>query len=167
MACADCQGVGWIFTEKNGRSGAHRCPCSLPRQDSRMASGHALTRQKVEDAVGRLGALEFFPKGPEERMAIAELLLRMVSTQEQLAWLVATMMDRVGRWHGSLELRGVFCSRFDPKDGIQATCSLSIGFTAEAFESRAALPQAKERKALAPVSRALLAEYVPQVKGVE
>lgn len=158
MACDRCLG-GWLIVEKNGHSGAERCPCSIPRQEP--AAEHSLTPKKVEDAVGRLGALEFFPKAPEERMAVAEMIVRMVWSQEQLVWLVQTMMDRVGRWHGPLELRGVFCSRFDPKDGVQATCALSSGFTGAAFEARAALGKPDERAALAPP---LVRELAGQIK---
>jgi hypothetical protein len=88
------------------------------------------TPDQFENAVGRLAALAFFPVSDEARTEIMRLLYRMVSTVEQLNWLCTTMIDRVGTWRGPVELRGVFCTRFKPADGIEANCLTTPGFTA-------------------------------------
>lgn len=43
----------------------------------------------------------------------------MVSSSEQLEWLVRTMLTHYNEWPGPMELRAVFCTAFFPADGIQ------------------------------------------------
>ncbi len=97
-------------------------------------------------AIASLTLLRFFPAEDIARASIMELLSRMIGTVEQLDWLVVTMIDRVGEWPGPKELRGVFCTRFKPADGIEAWCSLP-GFTAADSEAThaAMLPAAPVR----------------------
>lgn len=92
-------------------------------------------KQRISQAVEDLGSLKFFPPAAGAKHGVMELLYRMVETPAQLNWLVRTMVDRVGQWHGTLEVRGVYCTRFKPKDGIEATCSMSMGFTPEELET--------------------------------
>jgi len=112
------------------------------------------TAMEIAAAVAQLGALLFFPSDPSAREAVMEVLERMVGTSEQLEWLVRTMIDEVGEWKGPKELRGVFCTRFRPLDGIEAHCGAGR-FSAEAIESRAAIEAAELRKLPVP-SLALL-----------
>lgn len=93
-------------------------------------------RAEIKQAVQSLGALRFFPSDEGARLEIMRLLERMVSTPEQLAWLVRTMVDEVGEWQGPKELRGVYCTRFAPGDGIDADCA-SGKFSPAAMEARA------------------------------
>lgn len=112
--------------------------------------------QQIADAVGELGALRYFPSDESARVSIMRLLQRMVATPEQLRWLVETMIDRVGEWKGPLELRGVFCSRWHPADGVEADCAETIGFRPQELEMRS-LVEHEERKLLgAGESAALL-----------
>lgn len=62
----------------------------------------------LQAAVARLSILRFFPGEPIAHVAIMELLDSMVSTTEQLSWLVRTMVNQVGTWEGPQELRGIF-----------------------------------------------------------
>lgn len=149
MACEHCIN-GWLIVERGGYSGAERCPCSIPPEVTNPRRETPLHAAYIDEAISRLGNLKFFPKEPGALTGIAEMISRMVHSQEQLSWLVRTMIDRVGTWHGPMEMRGVFCTRYDPKDGEYACCADSFRFTAEAFESRAALGKAEERKAIAP-----------------
>ena len=89
-----------------------------------------------------------FPTERGARKAIMGLLWRMVDTKEKLDWLTATMIDRVGTWHGPSELRGVYCTRFKPADGIEGICAISHGFTGADCEAEAA------RQAPKPLGRA-------------
>ena len=119
-----------------------------------------MTPNEIVDAVEALGALEFFPTDPGARKQIMRLLDRMVSDTEQLRWLVRTMVDHVGEWHGPTELRGVFCTRFAPKDGVDAVCVKTYGFRGCDMEERA-IEAASEAKRIAPnlgLIRALLPE---------
>lgn len=70
-------------------------------------------------AVRRLAVLKFFPSDAVVRQEIMALLDRLVSTPEQLEWLVSALINEVGEWPGPKEVRGIFCTRFRPKDGIE------------------------------------------------
>jgi hypothetical protein len=111
-----------------------------------MAMNSKPTKKHIENAVGRLSALQFFPSDVEGRAAIMRLIERMVGTVEQLQWLCMTMIDRVGTWRGPVELRGVFCTRFKPADGIEASCVDTPGFTA--MDSEAAYIASPEHQKL-------------------
>ena len=94
-----------------------------------------LTPFEITEAVGRLTALSMFPTNPAAHTEIMRLIDRMVGTREQLDWLVGAMIDQVGAWHGTAELRAVFCTRFKPKDGVEASSALP-GFTAADSEAK-------------------------------
>jgi hypothetical protein len=88
--------------------------------------------------------------------------MRMVEhgRTDQLAWLVRTMVDKIGVWNGPVELRGLFCTRFKPADGIKANCTATMGFTPSDLESRAT-----SLKLPAPEGRNLLAGIVELQDG--
>lgn len=108
-----------------------------------------MTEDFLSEAVGRLACLRYFPTDPNARAEIMRVLDRMVGGIEQLEWLVRTMIDEVGEWQGPRELRGVFCTRYRPADGIEAWCATGK-FSAEAMENRAALESAGYRSLPAP-----------------
>ena len=86
------------------------------------------TKADLQKAVDRLSMLEFFPSNPAASSAIMSLLVDMCPSKVALTWLIDTMVNRVGKWHGPTELRGVLCWKYPPADGIDATCSIP-GFT--------------------------------------
>ena len=94
------------------------------------------TSEQIKIAVGKLAALAMFPADPIARSAIMNALSRFVNTTQELNWLGRTMIDKVGVWHGTAELRGVFCSKFKPADGEESVCALTPGFTADDNENR-------------------------------
>ncbi len=116
------------------------------------------TAQQLAEAVAELGICKFFPAGPGERKAIMRLLANIVSTKQQLDWLVATMINRVGEWKGPMELRGVFCWKFKPADGIEANCIESAGFTPSDGEAQHHEIQSAERARLGPSPKRLMIE---------
>ncbi len=63
-----------------------------------------------------------------------DLLERMVPTPEDLFWLRDAMIDRIGEWRGSVELRGVLSHRCKPLDGITAPAPLALAETSEVYE---------------------------------
>lgn len=81
-------------------------------------------------ANSRLAMLQYYPTDPMTQAAIQELLAKMCPSLEALEWLTNTMVNRVGTWKGSLELRGALCWRYRPDDGVEANCSLP-GFRPE------------------------------------
>jgi hypothetical protein len=89
----------------------------------------------ISAALDRLGMLEYWPSSPAIRAEIHVLLAKMVPHREALDWLIDELVNRVGRWPGPAELRGILCSRYDPADGIDAWSTLP-GYTAEDGEAR-------------------------------
>lgn len=81
------------------------------------------TKEQIVKAVEEFGMLKYFPADDAARKGVMRLLERMVGTQVQLAWLVATMVLQVGEWSGPKELRGVFCAKYLPADGHDEDCS--------------------------------------------
>lgn len=98
--------------------------------------------------------LRYFPSDAAARAGIMSLLARMVGTVDELRWLVQAMIDEVGEWQGPMELRGVFCTRYRPRDGKEAWCTQGK-FSPEAIEGRAAIESAGY-KALPPPNLRLL-----------
>lgn len=106
-------------------------------------------------AVKQFGMLRYFPSDSGAREAVMEFLERMVGASDGLWWLVRTMIDEVGEWQGPMELRGVYCTRYRPADGIEAWCSKGK-FSAEQLEARAALESAEYRSLPLPDLRLLV-----------
>jgi hypothetical protein len=98
----------------------------------------------VEEAVGRLSAIPFFPAGEFAVLEIMRQLEAMIgdeviggfAPQQRLDWLVTAAVNVMRRWGGISELRGILCSRWKPADGIEAYSSLP-GYSPEDSESRA------------------------------
>lgn len=86
--------------------------------------------QDIKLAVSKFGALKFFPSDEGARLAVMELIRKMVSTKAELLWLTEAMIDEVGEWHGTAQLRALFCSRFKPADGREGADCIVPGFTA-------------------------------------
>jgi hypothetical protein len=78
-----------------------------------------ITDKDAAGATRALEALVFFPAAYEAQVAIAEQIARMCTTAEQSDWLVGRMLELYTRWPGPREMRAVFCSRYEPKDGIE------------------------------------------------
>lgn len=86
-------------------------------------------------AVGRLSLLKFFPSDPVAHSELAKLFQRMVQREDQLEWLVDALIDHVGEWPGPRELRGIFCTRCRPADGIEEWAR-TPGFSPSDCEAR-------------------------------
>lgn len=106
----------------------------------------AIDEKMANDAVQSMTALRYFPTNAAAHTEIGWLLMRMVVDQQQLEWLVEAMIDRVGEWPGTKELRAIFCTRFKPLDGIEEWSTLR-GFSAIDSE-RAVLEAADSYKSV-------------------
>jgi hypothetical protein len=82
-----------------------------------------ITEEEAYAAVMTLSVLPYFPAGQAAHMVVADLIMRMCNTGEQAQWLVRRAMDLWSKWEGPRELRGLMCSRFKPKDGIEVNYS--------------------------------------------
>ena len=76
--------------------------------------------KKVLDLLGGLTLLKFFPSESAARLELVNLVLRMAATYEQIEWLVTRTIAVCNEWPGPLVLRQIFCSKFKPRDGIEA-----------------------------------------------
>lgn len=131
------------------------------------------TAKQIADAVAALGMLQYFPSDPGTRQAIMREIAAMVGTAEELAWLVAAM-KRVGVWEGPAEMRGVFCARFAPRDGVEGSCGrksvAGAEFSPDALEVKSAREHevlkrlgAGESRALLPAVPVIVPEVVPEM----
>ncbi len=114
-----------------------------------------LTREHVTRAIAKMSQsrIPYFPTGDLGLEMVQRSIEQFVSTAEQLEWLTHVACNTMRAW--SLpELRGIFCSRFPPADGIWASAE-TPGFTpdeAMAASERAYLDRESkdyERKLLA------------------
>jgi hypothetical protein len=71
----------------------------------------------VEKAVDTLSMLKYFPANGTP---VARLIGDICSTNEQVLWLARRVTQLYNEWPGPVELRAVFCSRFRPRDGVEA-----------------------------------------------
>lgn len=76
--------------------------------------------KNVAGIVAELGMLKYFPADDKARAAIVKLVCNMATTEDQVRWLVNRTVALFGEWPGPKELRAVFCSKFPPRDGIDA-----------------------------------------------
>lgn len=81
-----------------------------------------MTFENVSAYVASLGTMPFFPSVADAaaRLAIVELTADLTDDEEKVKWLVKRMKQLYRKWPGELEMRACFCSRFKPKDGIEA-----------------------------------------------
>lgn len=103
--------------------------------------------------------IPFFPRTDAAQAMIISAIESFVSTMDELNWLTNSAINHMREWKGLPELRGMFCTRFQPRDGRRESCSLP-GFTAAdaeaAYLSRMAeetarnIDQWKKEKLLAP-----------------
>jgi hypothetical protein len=68
-----------------------------------------------------LRVLRYFPNDESVMDAIVRLCGSMCASEEQVRWLVDRMTSGIySEWPGIAEMRGCFCGRFRPADGINA-----------------------------------------------
>lgn len=68
-------------------------------------------------AVALWGALPFFPGDDTTKAAIMQELVTMCESAESVTWLGRKVANSYARWPGIMAVRGVYCTRFRPRDG--------------------------------------------------
>ncbi len=76
--------------------------------------------KKASEKIAELGMLSFFPTEPFARAAVVALVCGMAEDNSQVDWLVRRCNNIWSKWEGPSELRSVFCSKFRPRDGVEA-----------------------------------------------
>jgi len=120
-----------------------------------------ITKSDLDAACDRLCILEFWKTDPTFTASVKIFLGKICPGTEALDWLVSALVDHIGKWPGSHEVRGLLCTRFNAADGVDAYCSLP-GFSPGDYERKhlerhqaLADPQA-DRKLLADLGLAEL-----------
>ncbi len=79
-----------------------------------------ITVPAVKKAIGIMSLMKFFPGDEDSRGALMEMLGEMCQTDEQILWLARRMRNLYAEWPGAHELRAAYCSKYYPKDNIEA-----------------------------------------------
>lgn len=102
----------------------------------RNAAADVMPKIEMSDlnrACDDLATIPYFPN--ESRGSVIEYLAKICPHYEALRWLVETAMNRITKWPGLAEIRGLLCTRYDARDGIDAPCNLP-GYTAAEMEAQ-------------------------------
>lgn len=78
--------------------------------------------EKILEMLSELAVLKYFPASSDGALtALARLVQQMCRSESEVAWLVNRMTSGLyAEWPGPKEMRACFCSKFRPKDGINA-----------------------------------------------
>jgi hypothetical protein len=112
-----------------------------------------LTMKTVFAQIGRMSIMRYFPADPDARDAIAAMIGEMATSDEQVIWLAARMIQCYSEWPGHMELRACFCSRYKPADGVEAI--------SQAYFEREMPPEAPGGRKLATRESLRIQGFVP------
>jgi hypothetical protein len=136
-----------------------------------------LTPDAASAAVAKMALMAFFPGDPDIRAALVSVFMDMIDTEEQMEWLVKRALRLYARWPGVAEIRALYCSRWKPKDGIEAYSSVYIdGIPSERNQSQLepVLPRGRlvtadadldQKVKQAAESKALMKRHAPPAGG--
>jgi len=83
----------------------------LSKEDALLAAGH----------LSELTQLNFFPADEDGRTAVFLLVNQLVSSVDQVEWLVRRLLALFDKWPGPATVRAVFCTRYRPADGVEGS----------------------------------------------
>lgn len=84
-----------------------------------------ITTEVLTKALEELSSIPFFPTAEAAQLVIGKHMLKFVSGPTELRWLVDSAVNAMRKWEGIPELRGLYCTRYKPVDGVEGTCSLA------------------------------------------
>lgn len=77
--------------------------------------------REITELVLELKALRYFPTDDHAVLAVVRLCGQMCHNASEVQWLISRMTNGLySEWPGLAEMRACFCSRFPPKDGLNA-----------------------------------------------
>ncbi len=82
------------------------------------------TFEATNSAISELGALKFFPRDVRARLTLVRLVQDMAFSDDQTKWLIRRALQLYDSWEGPKELRALYCSRWRPRDGVEAQSSV-------------------------------------------
>jgi len=122
--------------------------------------------ETVNDLVCSMAGMRYFPSEPAARLALVELMRDLTDDEEKVRWLVKRMRTLYAEWPGEREMRAAFCSKYKPKDGINAYSSVyQEGIPSERQQSQPQIA-GPEVRALPPAREVLDPQLVDKVKRI-
>lgn len=112
----------------------------------------------IGTAVAEMALMKFFPGDEFTRASLMTMLDRMCESAESVQWLGRHMCSRYAEWPGGAVVRGVYCSRYKPMDGIDG--NLPAGDVTFREAEQRAIDKCNEYKALPPAGMALVLELM-------
>jgi hypothetical protein len=104
-------------------------------------------QEAIIHAVIALSNIPYAPQDPDQQDALMEAIASFADKPDGLAWAVNIAVAKWNRWLGPAELRGLYCSRFRPGDGIEADVMETPGHTAADNEAAYMEVQARDTAA--------------------
>ena len=108
-------------------------------------------QEAILQAVIALANIPFAPQDPAQQGALMEAIAEFADRPDALAWAVKVAVAKWTKWIGPAELRGIYCSRFCPADGIEADVMATPGYTAA--DNEALYMEAQARDAAARIEQ--------------
>jgi len=108
-------------------------------------------QQAILQAMIALANIPFAPQDPAQQDALMEAIADFADRPDALAWTVNVAVAKWTKWLGPAELRGIYCSRFHPADGIEADVMDTPGYNAA--DNEAAYMEAQARDTAARIEQ--------------
>lgn len=151
-SCELCRPFGGMWCETP--EGLRRCACERGRAlmdakkkpDPKPPVLSEETAMFCAEMLAGAG-LKYYPGESGARMLIANEFRSMCNSEDEAKWLVLEMSRRYREWPGPLEMRAVFCSRIEPRDGVLASSPAVEAALEQEYIARQL--DASERKLLA------------------
>jgi len=123
-----------------------------------------VTHEEAGLVVEAMAAIPYFPRDGAAKAMVAAELVDMVETIEQGMWLARRYARLYEEWKGLGEMRAVYCSKFQPQDGLEAVSALYLeGIPSERATAPVSLTSLPPKGS--PVAK-LLAGAVRRVKAL-
>ena len=83
-----------------------------------------VTTKVLRSALGKFILMKKFPFDSDAKSELGNILCGMCNNDEELEWISSRIPALFAEWPGIGEVRGIFCKRYHPADGIEAysTC---------------------------------------------
>lgn len=104
--------------------------------------------KRILEMLAEMAMLKYFPANNDAVLiGLARLCVEMCNSESEVRWLVDRMTSGLyAEWPGPQEMRAVLCSRYKPKDGINAYSTVYLD----------GIPASKEQLAISGAEQKLL-----------
>jgi len=88
-----------------------------------------LLQKAILEAVLELANIPFAPQDAAQQQALMRQIAAFADRPDGVHWMAQMAAAHWSKWLGPAELRGIYCNRYKPADGIEADCAETSGFT--------------------------------------